>query len=309
MISDRDILYGILLDTYAGRREHDDARMLGILGLKSRSGVSELVQEGALKAPGPRGRVGSNPTAATRHESAGLSVRVSSPARPRLCDNQRVAYAIDASMTAERGGVTTMADDAAARLYQAFVSQDPSSAIAVIEKVRAGGVSQDELFDSLFAPAMSLLGGAWASGAIDEYTFTQASVVAEQITSFVTPAASGHDTGITVIIGSMHRDYHAIAKNTIGAALKEDGYRIVDLGVDVRPAEFLERIEETGARIIIVCAEMAATAAMSLAFARCLLPKVRTRLSCLSPAGRSPPTRILPAQSEPTASSGARRAR
>jgi len=152
-----------------------------------------------------------------------------------------------------------MADDAAARLYQAFVSQDPSSAIAVIEKVRSGGVTQDELFDSLFAPAMSLLGGAWASGAIDEYTFTQAAVVAEQITSFVTPAASGHDTGITVIIGSMHRDYHAIAKNTIGAALKEDGYRVVDLGVDVRPAEFLERIEETGSRIIIVCAEMTAT--------------------------------------------------
>lgn len=153
-----------------------------------------------------------------------------------------------------------MADDAAARLYQAFVSEDAAGAIAVIEKVRSGGVSQDDLFDSLFAPAMSLLGGAWASGAIDEYTFTQAAVVAEQITSFVTPSASGHDTGITVIIGSMHRDHHAIAKNTIGAALKEDGYRVVDLGIDVRPAEFLERIEETGSRIIIVCAEMTATA-------------------------------------------------
>jgi methanogenic corrinoid protein MtbC1 len=153
-----------------------------------------------------------------------------------------------------------MADDSAARLYQAFVSQDASGAIAVIEKVRAGGVGQDDLFDSLFAPAMSLLGGAWASGAIDEYTFTQAAVVAEQITSFVTPSASGHDTGITVIIGSMHRDYHSIAKNTIGAALKEDGHRVVDLGIDVRPGEFLERIEETGARIIIVCAEMNSTA-------------------------------------------------
>ena len=153
-----------------------------------------------------------------------------------------------------------MADDAAARLYQAFVSEDAAGAIAVIEKVRSGGVSQDDLFDSLFAPAMSLLGGAWASGAIDEYTFTQAAVVAEQITSFVTPSASGQDNGITVIVGSMHRDHHAIAKNTIGAALKEDGYRVVDLGVDVRPAEFLERIEETGSRIIIVAAEMTATA-------------------------------------------------
>lgn len=152
-----------------------------------------------------------------------------------------------------------MADDAA-RLYQAFVSQDPAAAISVIEKVKRSGVAQASLFDSLFAPAMSLLGGAWASGAIDEYTFTQAAVVAEQITSFVTPPTTAQDTGVTVIVGAMHRDYHAIDKNVIGAALKEAGHRVIDLGVDVRPAEYLERIEETGARIVIVCASMIGTA-------------------------------------------------
>lgn len=153
-----------------------------------------------------------------------------------------------------------MADDAAARLYQAFVSEDPAAAIAVIEGAKAAGTGQGQLFDSLFAPAMSLLGGAWASGAIDEYTFTQAAVVAEQIGSFVTPPAAAQDTGVTVVIGSMHRDYHSVDKNIIGAALKEAGYRVVDLGVDVRPADFLDRVEETGARLVIVCASMVGTA-------------------------------------------------
>jgi len=152
-----------------------------------------------------------------------------------------------------------VADDAA-KLYQAFVSQDPAAAIAVIEKVKRSGVEQASLFDTLFAPAMSLLGGAWAAGAIDEYTFTQASVVAEQITSFVTPPATAQDTGVTVIVGAMHRDYHAIDKNIVGAALKEAGHRVIDLGVDVRSAEYLERVEETGARIVIVCASMIGTA-------------------------------------------------
>ena len=73
-----------------------------------------------------------------------------------------------------------MAEDAAARLFQAFVNQDPAAAISVIEKVRKAGIAQESMFDSLFAPAMSLLGGAWASGEIDEVTFTQAAVVAEQ---------------------------------------------------------------------------------------------------------------------------------
>lgn len=153
-----------------------------------------------------------------------------------------------------------MADDAAARLYQAFVSQDPAQAIAVIEKAKAGGIAQAQLFDQLFAPAMSLLGGAWANGAIDEYGFTQAAVVAEQITSFVTPPTTAQDTGITVLVGTMHRDLHAIDKDICAAALKEAGHRVIDLGSDVRPAEFLERADETGARILIVFAQMIGTA-------------------------------------------------
>lgn len=153
-----------------------------------------------------------------------------------------------------------MADDAAARLCQAFVSQDPAAAIAVIQDARDRSTEQTELFDSLFAPAMALLGGAWASGTIDEYTFAQASVVAEQITSFVTPSATARDTGITVLIGSMHRDLHSIDKDIVAAALNEAGHRVIDLGVDVRPAEFFERAEETGARLIIVSAQMVSTA-------------------------------------------------
>lgn len=153
-----------------------------------------------------------------------------------------------------------MPDDAPARLYQAFVSQDPAGAISVIERAKRAGVAQVQLFDQLFAPAMSLLGGAWASGAIDEYTFTQASVIAEQITSFVIPPATAGDTGITVLLGTMHHDMHTIEKDITAAALREAGHRMIDLGSDVRPAEFLERAEETGAKILVVYAQLIGTA-------------------------------------------------
>lgn len=153
-----------------------------------------------------------------------------------------------------------MADDAAARLLRAFVDQDPAAAIAVIEQARADGATQSQLFDQLFAPAMSLLGGAWASGEIDEYGFAQAAVVAEQITSFVTVPATATDTGITVLVGTMHRDLHASDKDITAAALKEAGHRVIDLGTDVLPAEFLERADETGARIVIVFAQQVSTA-------------------------------------------------
>lgn len=155
------------------------------------------------------------------------------------------------------GGV---AAEEAAHLYQAFVDQDPAAAIQVVERARTSGIVQDSLFDELYAPAMGLLGGAWAAGTIDEVTFAQASVVAEQVGSFVMPAVARRDTGVSVIVGTMHRDRHSIGRTIIAATLKEAGYRVNDLGVDVRPADFLERVEETGARIIIVFAEIMNTA-------------------------------------------------
>jgi methanogenic corrinoid protein MtbC1 len=154
----------------------------------------------------------------------------------------------------------SVAAEDAAHLYQAFVDQDPASAIQVVERVRASGIAQDALFDVLYAPAMGLLGGAWAAGAVDEIAFTQASVVAEQVSSFVMPPVARRDTGVTVIVGTMHRDHHSIGRTIIGATLKEAGYRVNDLGADVRPSDFLERVEETGARILIVFAEMMRTA-------------------------------------------------
>lgn len=154
-----------------------------------------------------------------------------------------------------------MSEPAPVRLYQAFVGQDPAAAIKVIEKERAAGTPQAQLFDAVFAPALALLGAAWAAGDVDEMAFTQAAVVAEQITSFVTPPSAAADTGVTVLIGCMQKDRHAVVKNVVTAALKEAGNRVVDLGVDVRPAEFLEKVDETGSRIVIVCAEILQTAA------------------------------------------------
>jgi len=48
-------------------------------------------------------------------------------------------------------------------------------------------------------------------------------------------------------MGTMHRDHHSIGRTIVAATLKEAGYRVNDLGVDVRPSDFLERVEETGA--------------------------------------------------------------
>lgn len=151
--------------------------------------------------------------------------------------------------------------DAVGRLYRAIAERDPAAAISVIEAAKAAGMAHADLFDSLYLPAMALLGAEWAAGRMDEVAFTEAAVVAEQVTSFVTPPATAPDRGVTVVVGCLEGDRHDLRLNVFSAALKSAGYRVLDLGVDTSPAEFLAGVDETGARIVIGFAEMVATAA------------------------------------------------
>lgn len=153
-----------------------------------------------------------------------------------------------------------MVHDATEDLFRALAKRDPAKAIDVVERVRAGGMAQDRLFDQLFAPAMAVLGGAWADGELDEYSFTRAAAAADQITSFVTAPSAARDTGVTVVAGTMEGDSDAVDKDVTAAALTEAGHRVVDLGTGVRPAAFLERVGETGARIVLVFAQTMAAA-------------------------------------------------
>jgi len=145
--------------------------------------------------------------------------------------------------------------DSALRLYEALVARDAGAAIELIEEAKALGRSDDQVFDELYAPALARLGGAWATGDVDEATFARSAVIADQIAPFVVPSAVPRDRGVGVVIGTAKGDRHSVLKNLVASVLSEDGYRVSDLGVGVPIWEFLAAIEQTGARVAIVCVE------------------------------------------------------
>jgi len=53
-----------------------------------------------------------------------------------------------------------------------------------------------------------------------------------------------------VIIGSVAGDIHDIGKNIVVFMLEVNGFEVHDLGVDVPPEKFVEKIKETGATIV-----------------------------------------------------------
>ncbi len=63
----------------------------------------------------------------------------------------------------------------------------------------------------------------------------------------------------TVVLGTVEGDVHDIGKNIVKALLTAHGFRVVDLGRDVKPSRFLSAAEETGCQIVALSALMTTT--------------------------------------------------
>lgn len=62
-----------------------------------------------------------------------------------------------------------------------------------------------------------------------------------------------------VVIGTVKGDLHDIGKNLVAMMMKGAGFEIIDLGVDVEPASFVDKAEEAGADVICMSALLTTT--------------------------------------------------
>ncbi|UMZ74760.1 cobalamin B12-binding domain-containing protein [Natranaerofaba carboxydovora] len=53
-----------------------------------------------------------------------------------------------------------------------------------------------------------------------------------------------------VVIGTVKDDIHDIGKNIVINLLKGSGFDVIDMGVDVPPEKFVEKVKETGTKVL-----------------------------------------------------------
>ena len=81
--------------------------------------------------------------------------------------------------------------------------------------------------------------------------------------------SESHEAAGKVLVGTVEGDIHYIGKNIFSAVLEGDGYDVYDLGVDVKPGQFLEKALEIkpdvigmSALISVAVSKMAETIAL-----------------------------------------------
>ncbi|TGE33234.1 corrinoid protein [Desulfosporosinus sp. Sb-LF] len=83
----------------------------------------------------------------------------------------------------------------------------------------------------------------------------------------------------TVVIGTVKGDLHDIGKSLVGMMLECSGYKVIDLGVDISPEEFIAAIKENDGKILALSALLTTTMlAMKSTIDECLEQGIRDKV-------------------------------
>jgi 5-methyltetrahydrofolate--homocysteine methyltransferase len=145
-------------------------------------------------------------------------------------------------------------------LSLAIEAGDRTSAVKHTSEALAAGVPPQEILDAMTA-AMGIIGRKFQDGDI----FVPEMLIAARAMKEATVVLEPHlvEAGIhpehTAIIGTVEGDLHDIGKNLVGMMLKGAAIAVVDLGVNVPAARFVEAAREHDARLIGLSALLTTT--------------------------------------------------
>jgi 5-methyltetrahydrofolate--homocysteine methyltransferase len=132
------------------------------------------------------------------------------------------------------------------KLKQAIVDGDDDMAVTLTEEVLQGGVDGLEIVKTAIVPGIEQAGKLWHDNIYfmpDVVLSAEAFKAAMQV---VKPHTLGRKTDSRgkIILGVVAGDMHDLGKSIVIAMLMGAGFDVVDLGVDIPAATFIEKVKE-----------------------------------------------------------------
>ena len=146
-------------------------------------------------------------------------------------------------------------------LKAAIVALDEEKAVEAAEKVVVSKIDPKLAIRYAIADAAIIVGEKFDSG---EYFLPQL-VISGDLMDVVTkilekniPKAEVEKKKI-IVIGTVQADVHSVGKNLVATMLKSGGFQVVDLGVDVPSATFIEKAKDLNADMIALSSLLTTT--------------------------------------------------
>jgi methanogenic corrinoid protein MtbC1 len=137
-------------------------------------------------------------------------------------------------------------------LIRAVVDMREDDALAIVQRLLAEDADPVGILDAC-KRAMDVIGERFACGEAFIPELIMAGEIMQAISAELKPrltsAPSREKLGV-VVIGTVEGDVHDIGKDIVATMLDIAGFDVVDLGVDVKVATFIDTAREKNARII-----------------------------------------------------------
>ncbi len=137
-------------------------------------------------------------------------------------------------------------------LAQALAGLEKERVNNLVEAKLKGGALPLEIVGELNA-GMAVVGERFTAGEyfLSELIYSSHIMkgIMEKLEPLLGDGGLGKAVG-TVVIGTVKGDIHDIGKNIVVALLRGIGFEVIDLGVDVSADTFVEKLKETGAKVL-----------------------------------------------------------
>jgi len=151
-------------------------------------------------------------------------------------------------------------------VYSAVIDGKVDDAAAGVQQGLNDGITVDDLLKKGLLAAMDLVGERFGEGDIFIPQVIWSAKAMQAGMDLLRPhfTEGQQEKSARIIIGTAEGDIHDIGKNLVGMMLEGAGFEVVDLGVGVKPEQFVEKAIEEKADIIGVSA-LLTTTMMSMA--------------------------------------------
>ncbi len=141
-------------------------------------------------------------------------------------------------------------------IYDAVMDFDETRVADLVNAEIAAGTDVQVILNEGMIAALDVIGEKFSEGTLFVPEMLMAAEAVQAGLEILRPLLI--DTGAkpvgTVVLGTVKGDLHDIGKNLVGMMLEGAGFRLIDLGTDVDPEDFITTAQENEADIIGISA-------------------------------------------------------
>jgi len=147
-------------------------------------------------------------------------------------------------------------------IAETLIKGDSFGVKQLIEQALEGGIAPEDIIKESLIPGMETVSVKFQSGefyVMDVITAADAMQIGIKILKERSRGEKILDFHGRVVIGTVEGDIHDLGKNIVALTLEGAGYEVIDLGVNVSPAQFVEAIAKFHPDLVCISALLTVT--------------------------------------------------